>query len=97
MNTLRAERLGLTACDICGLTAPTNTHPCRFEKGCKCWRGASCQGDGPATVKRVALDGAIEDTYATEAEHNGYRATQARLLDADKKPPAVPADQGVLM
>ncbi len=50
-----------------------------------------------ATVKRVALDGTAEDTYATEAEHNGYRSTQARLLDAPKKAPAVPMNQGVLL
>lgn len=30
-------------CEICGLVAPTVTHPCRFEKACRCWYGESCQ------------------------------------------------------
>lgn len=35
----------------------------------------------PPTVARVALDGTVSDTYVTEAESNGYRASQAALFD----------------
>jgi hypothetical protein len=35
-----------TTCEVCERTAKTATHPCRFEKGCTCWRGKPCKGKG---------------------------------------------------
>ena len=35
--------------------------------------------DPPETVKQARLDGGVDDTFRTEAEFNGYRATQAGL------------------
>lgn len=30
-------------CEICGLVGYKETHPCRFEKACSCWRGVPCK------------------------------------------------------
>ena len=51
------------------------------------------------TVKRADLFGAVTDTFATEAELNGFRPTQGAFLDRDayKRPPAAPANQGALL
>ena len=33
-------------CEICERTAANaRGHPCRFAKGCSCWRGIPCQGE----------------------------------------------------
>lgn len=32
-----------TACEVCDRVAPTATHPCRFSRGCSCWRGEPCR------------------------------------------------------
>lgn len=44
----------------------------------------------PATVKRADLFGAVTDTYQTEGELNGWRATQARLFAIPPAPPPPP-------
>jgi hypothetical protein len=33
-------------CEVCGKTAPADTHPCRFERACKCWYGTPCTKKG---------------------------------------------------
>lgn len=33
----------MTTCEVCGHTAQTDRHPCRFERGCSCWRGRPCK------------------------------------------------------
>lgn len=30
-------------CEVCGKSAPARKHPCRFEKGCRCWYGEPCK------------------------------------------------------
>jgi hypothetical protein len=29
-------------CSVCGLEAIARNHPCRFGRGCSCWRGRAC-------------------------------------------------------
>lgn len=53
----------------------------------------------PRTARRMTLEGAILDTYQTEAELDGFRATQGAMLDRDayRRPAPMPADQGRLL
>lgn len=38
--------LSPSACEVCDRVAPLRQHPCRFEKGCSCWRNLPCAGTG---------------------------------------------------
>lgn len=67
-------------CEVCGLIAETYQHPCQFAKGCRCWRGEICAPGKVATVKRATLFDGVVDTFQTEAELNGFRASQGMLL-----------------
>lgn len=49
------------------------------------------------TVARVALDGTVTDTQATEAELNGWRASQGALFDRGRPVRAVSKLQGALL
>ena len=46
--------------------------------GCRVVREAG--GERPPTVKRVDIFGVVHDTHATEAELNGWRPKQGRML-----------------
>jgi hypothetical protein len=58
-------------------------------------------GDFPCTrdvtVRKLTLDGHVIDTYATEAELNGWRATQATLFELATPAPQAPKEQGTLL
>lgn len=49
------------------------------------------------TVARMALDGTVGDTYATEAEANGWRASQAALFDRGRPVRTTSPLQGALL
>jgi len=38
--------MALETCEVCGKSAPANTHPCRFAKACCCWYGKACGAKG---------------------------------------------------
>lgn len=42
-------------CEVCERKAPAKTHPCRFERGCACWRGIPCgpESRGPDSWART--------------------------------------------
>jgi len=50
MKRLAITRPSIT-CEVCGVTADASTHPCRFERGCSCWRGKPCCARGQALVE----------------------------------------------
>lgn len=43
-------------------------------------RPHSCPGPDRETVKRPDLFGTVHETYQTESELNGWRASQGRML-----------------
>ena len=38
----------MTTCEVCGRTAASDEHPCRFVVACDCWHGRPCDGSGIA-------------------------------------------------
>lgn len=46
------------ACEVCGQTAATRRHPCRFATGCPCWAGTPCNAI-PAESARLARISAL--------------------------------------
>ncbi len=33
-------------CDVCGILAPSDDHPCAWGVQCACWTGVGCDGSG---------------------------------------------------
>lgn len=42
-----------TTCEVCGHTAATRRHPCRFALGCPCWAQIPCHSV-PAESARLS-------------------------------------------
>lgn len=49
-----------TTCEVCGVTASAKTHPCRFAKGCSCWRGEPCVAARRAGHRKNPPAGAVQ-------------------------------------
>lgn len=65
-------------CEVCGKRAPASRHPCRFVKGCSCWRQIPCRQNPSLRGWKVAElttdlpvgeGGAIEANPATDPSH----------------------------
>lgn len=89
-----------TDCEHCGHHAAYHRHPSGcLDCECTWWNRADYpEWVAPAeeTVKRAALWGGCVETYRTETEINGWRATQGLLMDVPKPPPPPPTNQGTL-
>jgi hypothetical protein len=47
----RYWEVGAHSCALCGVESLTDeTSPCRFERGCSCWRGIPCRKPTPIAV-----------------------------------------------